>query len=176
MSEENQIPGQLFSPCFMSEEEYEKAYKNSVFYVEGDYMEEYRKHMVAMEHIANMAKSYILKNWQKVTDWSGLDVKIKHGPTGKMTEYFNYVPYVPGSKSHSKTWDEMMMRIDERDKEKHNPIREFNEVVLDPSDGDFSITVNGNEAHWWIQDEAVVIIADYIEKQLKNKEEGNVQS
>jgi hypothetical protein len=38
-----------------------------------------------------------------------------------------------------------------------------------PTDGDFSVTINGNE-HWWIQDEAVIIIADYIEKQLKTQE------
>ena len=81
----SQIHGQIFSPCFMTEEEYENAYKNSVFYVEKDYMEEYRKHMVAMEHVASMAKVFILKNWEKVTDWSGLDVKIKHGPSGKVT-------------------------------------------------------------------------------------------
>jgi len=165
----SQIHGQIFSPCFMTEEEYENAYKQSLFYVEKDYMEEYRKHMVAMEHVASMAKVFILKNWKKVTDWSGLDVKIKHGPSGKVTEYFNYVPYVPGDKKHSKTWDEMMIRIDEDNKKKHNPIREFNSVVLDPTDGDFSITVNGDQEHWWIQEEAVIIIADYIENQL-NKE------
>jgi hypothetical protein len=59
--------------------------------------------------------------------------------------------------------------MDQREKEKHNPILEFNEVVLDPTDGDFSITVNGDQAHWWIQDEAVILIADYIEKQLNSK-------
>ena len=41
-------------------------------------------------------------------------------------------------------------------------------MVLDPTDGDFSITINGKE-HWWIQDEAVIIIADYIEKKLKKE-------
>ena len=56
---------------------------------------------------------------------------------------------------------------DEMDKERHNPIREFNSVVLDPTDGDFSITVNGNEEHWWIQDKAIIIIADFIEQKLK---------
>jgi hypothetical protein len=165
--EENQIPGQIFSPCFMTEEEFEEGYKNSVFYVEGNYQEEYRKHIVAMEHIAAMAKVYILKNWQKIEDWSGLEVKVKHGPTGKVTEYFNYVPRDPSEKAHSKTWEEMKKRLDEMDKERHNPIREFNSVVLDPTDGDFSIIVNGNEEHWWIQDEAIIIIADFIEQKLK---------
>lgn len=165
----NQVPGQIFSPCFMTEEEYENGYKNSVFYVEKDYMAEYRKHIAAMEHIASIAKSYILKNYKKVTDWSGLNVKIIHGPTGKKTEYYNYVPHIPGDKRASKTWDDIMINIDERNKKKHNPIHEFTDVILDPTDGDFSVVINGSEEHWWIQDEAVIVIADYIEKQLKNE-------
>jgi hypothetical protein len=50
-----------------------------------------------------------------------------------------------------------------------NPIRVFNEVVLDPMDGDFSVTIN-DTGHWWIDDDAIVTIADYIEKQLTEKE------
>lgn len=162
----DQIPGQIFSPCFMTEEDFEKGYKESVFYVEKDYMQEYRKHIVAMEHIANVAKTYILKNWQRVTDWSRLDVKITHGPTGHVTEYYNYTPYIPSDNRASKTWDKIMTRIDEDNRLRHNPILEFNSVVLDPTDGDFSITVNGNQEHWWIGNEEIIVIADYIEKQI----------
>lgn len=161
-----------FSPCFLTEEDFENGYKNSIFYVEKDYMAEYNKHITAMHHVANMAKTYILKNWEKVTDWSGLEVKIIHGPTGKVTEYYNYEPYIQGTKKSSKVWDSIMMNIDEDNKKRHNPITEFNEVVLDPTDGDFSITVNGGKEHWWIQDEAVITIADYIERKL-NPEKNN---
>ena len=48
-------------------------------------------------------------------------------------------------------------------------------MVLDPSDGDFSLTINGKE-HWWIQDEAVIIIANYIENQLKSNTDEEVKS
>jgi hypothetical protein len=164
----NQIPGQIFSPCYMSEADFERGYRESIFFVEGDYLEEYRKHMVAMEHIANMAKSYILNNWQKIEDWSDLELVITHGPTGEETEYFKYVPRDPSRKFHSKTWEEMENRIDEADRERHNPIEVINEVVLDPSDGDFSITIN-EKPHWWIADEEVIVIANYIEEKLKNK-------
>lgn len=170
---DNQIPGEIFSNVFTSEEDFENGYKNSIFYVDKDYYEEYRKHIAAMQHIAGIAKSYILKNWKKVTDWSGLDVTFIHGPTGEETEYFNYVPHTPGKKGSSKYFDKMLSKMDERNKLRHNPITEFNEVILDPSDGDFSITVNGDQEHWWIQDEAVIIIADYIEKFLKNEYEKN---
>jgi hypothetical protein len=44
-------------------------------------------------------------------------------------------------------------------------------VVLDPTDGDFSLTVNGKN-HLWIDDESVIVIADYIEKSLKEDEQG----
>ena len=47
----------------------------------------------------------------------------------------------------------------------HNPIIEVSDVVLDPTDGDFSITINGAE-YWWIDQESIIIIASYIEKQI----------
>lgn len=160
-----QIPGEIFSPCFMTEADFEKGYRESIFFVEGNYMEEYRKHMVAMDHIANMAKSYILNNWQKIEDWSDLEITITHGPTGEKTEYFKYVPRNSSEKSRSTIWDTMMKRIDESDRARHNPIEVINEVVLDPTDGDFSITVNG-KSHWWIGNEEIIIIANYIEEKL----------
>jgi len=180
-----QIPGQLFSPCFMTEDEYEAGYKRSEFYVESDFMDAYRKHMVAMSHVANIAKVYILKNWQGVTDWGDLEVKITHGPTGEVTHYYNHdremqrrVERNERSKAYAKergikrssTIDDLLDRMDERKKSLHNPIITVDKVVLDPTDGDFSITVNGGEEHWWIGDEEVIIIADYIEEQLKTEQ------
>jgi hypothetical protein len=180
----NNIPGEMFTPCFMTEKDYEEAYKKSVFYVEKNYMEEYRKHMAAMQHIANMAKTYILNNWRVVTDWSGLDVKITHGPTGEVTEYYNHDKALQReeerrqyNEEHAKAkgkvfhddsrFRKMFIEMLKEDASKHNPILEVTDVVLDPTDGDFSITINGDKEHWWIYDEEVIIIADYIEKQMK---------
>lgn len=165
-----QIFGENITPCFITEEDFENSYKQSVFYIEKDYMQEYQKYITAMSHVANIAKVYILKNWQKVSDWKDLNVTITHGPTGKTTTYYNYTPHVNRRKGSSKTWDEIMNQIDVENKEKHNPLFEVNRVVLDPTDGDFSITVNGDQEHWWIGDEEVIIIADYIECYLKNLE------
>jgi len=178
---ENTIGG-LFTPCFMTEDDFENAYKESIFYVEKNYMEEYRKHMAAMDHIANIAKSYILNNWKKVTDWSDLNLILTHGQSGVTTEYYSHDKVLawrkreeervdkklPGVRK-SKVMIEMLERLEKDNKERHNPIIEFNNVVLDPTDGDFSVTINGKE-HWWIEDDAVMIIANYIEKQLSNKE------
>lgn len=166
-----QILGEVFTPVFMTEDEFEKGYKESIFWTDKDFMSEYRKHIAAMSHVSECAKIYILKNWTKVKDWSELDAVIVHGPSGKMTEYYNYVPREINNDHKIKegAYSNLLKEIDEENKLKHNPIREFNEVILDPTDGDFSVTVNGNEEHWWIQDEAVIIIADYIEQQLKKQ-------
>ena len=74
----------------MTEAEFEEGYKSSQFYVESDYLNEYRKHMVAMDHIANMAKSFIFNNWKRVEDWSDLDVIIRNGNNGVETHYYKH--------------------------------------------------------------------------------------
>jgi hypothetical protein len=46
----------------------------------------------------------------------------------------------------------------------------INEFVLDPTDGDFSVTINDQEL-WMINEEAIIEIANWIEEQL-NQQEG----
>lgn len=162
------IGGVGFSPCFMTEVEFENGYKSSVFYVEKDFRSEYEKHMAGMGHVANIAKSYILNNWKLVKDWSDLEVVVNHGPTGDKVYYYSYKERIR-RKNYS---TDIFLKFDKSRKRNQNPVVTIDEVVLDPTDGDFSITINGNQ-HWWIQDEAVIIIADYIEKQLKKQDEEN---
>jgi len=158
------IQGSIFSPCFMTEEEFEEGYKPSIFYVEKDFRSEYEKHIAAMSHISNIAKSYILKNWKSVKDWSDLEVVVNHGPTGERTYYYSYKEKMRKKNYHS----DIFLKFDKERKRNQNPVLTINEVVLDPTDGDFSITINGKQ-HWWIQDEAIIIIADYIEKQIEKE-------
>jgi hypothetical protein len=176
-----QIPGKIFTPCFMNEEDFENGYRNSIFWTEKDFFNEYRKHIAAMSHVAECAKIFILKNWEKVTDWSDLEVIIIHGPTGESTDYYNHTKHIARTERRKKRQEEnnksarklpeslrkIHLEMEENDRARHNPIQSITNVVLDPSDGDFSLTVNGKE-HWWIQDEAVIIIANHIENQLKN--------
>lgn len=182
-----QITGKLFSPCFMTVEEYEEAYKKSTLYIESSYMDEYRRRLAEMSHIADIAKLYILKNWKRVTDWGDLKVEITHGPTGEVTYYYNHLRTIQlrderrqraeqkakerglDKIKKSTMYDDLWARMEERDRKKHNPIVSVNKVVLDPTDGDFSITINGTNEHWWIGDEEIIIIADYIEQQLKKE-------
>ena len=162
------IIGEVFRSCFPTVEDFESGYKNSVFYVDKNYLQEYRNHMVAMDHIANMAKSYIVNNWQKVEDWSDLDVKIRAGNTGKETHYYKYVESGRFN-TRSEKVAEMLEQWKKEEEDNQNPIRVFNEVVLDPMDGDFSVKINDTD-HWWIDDDAIITIADYIELQLNSKE------
>ena len=155
------IHGSIMSPCFMTEDEFEEGYKQSIFYVNKDFKKEYESHIGAMEHISNIAKSYIYKNWKLVKDWTDLEVVVVNGSTRESTYYYSYKERIRKRDYHS----DIFLKFDKSKKRNQNPVLAINEVVLDPTDGDFSITINGKE-HWWIQDEAIIIIADYIEKHI----------
>lgn len=170
----------------MSEEENKNLWQSSEFWTEKGFLEEYRKHRTAMQHVAECAKIYIMENWQKVDDWTGLNLVIKC-KQGRF-EFYNYTPKLYGKRSEedrvlefdegggntekdkarkveSSIFNKIMKKIDEESKDKHNPIKEIKGFVLDPTDGDFSVTINGQEL-WWINEEAVIEIANWIEKKL----------
>ena len=159
-----QLTPQVFTPCFTTEEAYEAAYKTSEFWTESDFVETYQKYEIAKNHVADCAKIYILKNWKKVQDWTDLHLIVNHGPTGEETEYFNYVPDLRPS-TYSKVLADIIASMELDDQKRHNPITSFDEVVLDPTDGDFSVTINGKE-HWWISNEPIIVLANFIEKTL----------
>jgi hypothetical protein len=172
MAKRNKYPslihGVVFTPCFMTEEEFEEGYKKSSFYVERDFKKEYENHIAAMSHISNIAKSYIYNNWEKVNDWGDLEVVISHAPTGDTDYYYSHKEKIRKKDYHSSISGDIFLKIDKERKRKQKPVKSFGGVVLDPTDGDFSVTINGKE-YWWISDESVIIIADYIEKQLEKQ-------
>jgi hypothetical protein len=153
-----------FRPCFLTTEDFEKGMQKSEHFCSSDFREEYQKHLSILSIIAESAKVYVLNNWTKIEDWSKLDIIVLDN-TGKPTEYYNYVPFDVNQKG-SETWKRIVNSMNELHKEKHNPIVSVEDVVLDPTDGDFSLTING-KTHLWISDETVIILADYIEKTLK---------
>lgn len=173
---------------FLEEGEYKKHWQSSEFWVEGDYMKEYHKYQEAMHHIAEFAKMYILENYEKVKDWSELDLKITHQLDGTKVEFYNHYkkPVPPKEPSErikkfltlvskeeprkrSDTYQKFLDDIEETNKKKHNPIVTFDQAVLDTSDGDFSVKINGQD-FYWITDRPIIEIADYIEQQLKTQE------
>lgn len=173
---------------FLEEEDYKNHWKSSVFWVDGDYKKEYHKYQEAMHHIAEFAKMYILENYQKVKDWSELDLKITHQLDGTREEFYNHYkkPFEAPEPSErmkkflklvskeeprkkSDTFQKLMDEIEETNKKKHNPIVTFDQAVLDTTDGDFSVKINGQD-FYWITDRPIIEIADYIEQQLKTQE------
>ena len=106
--------------------------------------------------VAHDAKKYIVANWEKVKDWSKLSILMRNGNTESNTnkkEKEFYLPYALSFGNH---------------KREANPILDVTKISLDDIDGDFSITIN-NELWLWIPDKCVVVLADYVEKQLNEQ-------
>lgn len=89
-------------------------------------------------------KRWLHNNWQKV-DWSDLDIELvnKHNPNKKRSKYFGRI-----SDDFAKAFSI-----------KKEPVENFS-LVLDMSDGDMSVTVNGLE-FWWIPDHNVMSLYKY---------------
>jgi hypothetical protein len=160
----NPIYGIMMRPVSTTQEENEEVMQSSPYSVKKDYMKEYRLHLGGMQIVAECAKIYVLNNYEKVKSWTDLNVVIEDN-SDKSTEYYNHKDkdVFP---SNGKTIADFVIRRNERNKKRHNPIVTLTDCVLDTSDGDFSLTINGND-HLWISDDSIVVIADYIEKQLE---------
>lgn len=155
------------TPCFTSEEKMKDAYSTCNGWSSSNFMEEYLRKFSEANMIAESAKFYILENWEKVEDWSGLEITLMGAHQKTPIQFYNKELHSPPN-FHPDYKGGMITRWLERygeSQEQHNPISTFNGVVLDPSDGDFSITVNGID-FLWISYDTIITIADYIEKSL----------
>jgi hypothetical protein len=175
----NPIYGIMMRPCFTTQDANEAGVTGAKYGVKESFLDTYQDHLAAMQIVAECAKVYILNNYKKVSDWSGLDVIIDDN-SKEQTEYFNYDNSLSkeakeiveerkrsGAKpEHGDILDEISASSAEKDQAKHNPILTISECVIDTSDGDFSLKINGKD-HLWIGDDSVIMIADYIEGQLK---------
>ena len=159
----NGIFGLVFRPASMTLAQNARAMHSSVHSVTDGFMDAYREHKAAMQIVAECAKIYIHKNYRKV-DWSELEVVVEDN-SGKPTKYYNYHPHEK-RKSKSDVISRLMERIERDNKKRNNPVVSFHDVVLDPTDGDLSVTINGKD-HLWLSDDTVIVIANYIEQQKK---------
>lgn len=166
----NDLFGIMFRPIAMNNDHAKIAHSTEMS-VTSDFRKAYEKHIAGMQIVGMCAKVYITENWQKVTDWTGLNVVIIKDD--KETEYYNHVPRERG-KGKSDVLNRMLTRMEERDKKRHNPVTSLTDVVMD-EEFDFSLTINGKE-HWWLGDDEVVVIAGYIEKQLKKDDKTGSQN
>ncbi len=169
MNNQNKIYGMIMRPCSIDEAGNEKIMQSTDVSVTKDFYKSYSHHIAAMQIVAECAKIYISKNWEKVKDWSNLEVVVEDANTKdkKYIEYFKYIEKENTKIRKGSTYiQKWLKKKDAEDKLRHNPIESVIDVVLDPSDGDFSLTINGR-VHMWVSDTTVIIIANYIEQQLK---------
>lgn len=110
------------------------------------------------------AKRYIVENWKKVKDWSDLDIYIEDYSKVNHNKRYHFYKMDKPKPTNSKIIYDLVMGI----YEDQNPVKSVSNVVLDESDGDFSISINGIE-FWWIGDWEVITIATYIEEQLNTE-------
>ena len=160
----NGVFGVVFRPSQTTDEGNDEVMHSSDYSVSENFMSEYNNHIAAMQIVAECAKVYILKNWEKVKDWSNLNVVIQDN-SGKPTDYYNYKKeeFKKENPAQEKFLEEIFEDMELRDAKRHNSIKSVENVVLDTSDGDFSITINGKK-HLWISDDSIIVIANYIEE------------
>ncbi len=168
----------MFRPSAMNIDDFEDTIKGGPSFVQSDFMNEYRYHLVSMQNIAYAAKVFLAKRWEEVKDWTKLDVIIRDNSKQK-TEYYNYVPppeniakenaAIKKGNPEDSIIHRMFEQLEERQAKKHNPVQTVTNVCLDTSDGDFSLTINGKD-HFWIDDQSVIVIAAYVEEQLAAQE------
>lgn len=124
--------------------------------------------MAEMQIIAECAKIFILNNHKKIRNWSSLEISIVDNGK-KETFYYNHKEAKPVLKNiRSRYYGWRVSAFMNRKKKWHNPVKKVSDVVLDTSDGDFSIKINGRW-HNWIDDQSVIVLAEYIEKQIKKR-------
>jgi len=175
-SHEGRLHGFMFRLSSMSLDDFEGRVSSSDYHVTKDFRQHYQHHMRVMSTIALSAKVYLVKNWELVKDWSELNVVIEDN-SGYATEYYNHEPRERKRKEEKERqqkersiMDDMFDSLDAHLATRHNPVVSVSDVVLDTSDEDFSLTINGHD-HLWIANEGVVIIAGYVEEQLKKQNE-----
>jgi len=171
MRKHRQLYGLMFRPSARNQKDYEKYIFSSDYAVKNDFRKAYQDHIAAMQIVAMSAKIYAINNWKKIKDWSDLDISIVDN-TRKETRYYKYVvkPSVKRKRELRKEgyFVRLLERMEKEDKKNQNPVKKVSGVVLDYSDGDFSLDINGHP-HLWIDDESVIVLSDYIERKLNKK-------
>lgn len=161
------IHGQVYMRPHLMTAEQNSAYAMGLRHsCASDFLSEFNRHIDAMRAVSECAKVYIDDHWRLIEDWTDLNIIIDD-LSGETVEYYNYKE----DPRLSKTIDNELIKvgfltkIDGRNKAKHNPILRMDDIRLDYGTGFLTVIINGR-VHEGIEDEAIVLIADFIERQL----------
>lgn len=165
MRKHPQLHGLLFYPSSLTQRDHEKTIFSSTAAIRKNFRKTYENHIAYMKIVEESAKIYILNNYTKVRDWRDLQISIVDN-SGKEIFYYRYTKRKV--KCYSKFAEYRNRKINTKNKKNHNPVKKVSDAILDTSDGDFSIKINGKQ-HNWIDAESVIVLADYIEGKLNQK-------
>lgn len=155
-------------PSSLNQRDHEKTIFSAKEAIKSDFRKTYQNHIGILQVIAESAKIFILNNYKKVRNWSDLEISIVDN-SGKETFYYNHKEEKVKLKNiRSGYYSKRVNSLLNRRKKWHNPVKKVSDVVLDTSDGDFSLDING-KPHLWIDKESVIVLADYIEKSINKK-------
>lgn len=157
--------GMLLRPACTTVEKLESKIRLHRAFIEDDFFSNYTALLYSMDIVVYSAKIFLSKHWQEVEDWSKLEVTIRDNSKTK-TKYYNHIENEYGELKGDDIITKTLREMHEKEKRNHNPVVTLTDVVLDPTDGDFSLTINGKD-HLWIDGESVIVIADYAEKQIE---------
>lgn len=136
-----------------------------------DYQLEYNLLYEKQQQLIQEAKVFIRDNWQQVRDWKSLSLSVQNGSTGysgNPRQSGRYSPQPPALSSTSAVWNRLSLRG-------YCGVAENVEVVLDTSDWDLSLTITTTQgetlAWFWIDNQAVIDLAAYIQQQLHSQQQ-----
>ena len=152
----------MLTPCFFSTEDYAEGWSKATHAVKSGFLSAYEDHQAAAYTVVSCAKAFIITNAGRVTDWTGLSIRLKP-LEGDAVYYYKYEPgFMPKGDD---PLSDALREFEDHCRDNERLVREITNIVLDPSDGDLSITVN-DDRYFAIGDRAVITLASYIEGQL----------
>lgn len=145
-----------------TEQEIMDSIRESEKYKSGNFQMRYVEISAELRRLVDAAKVYILDNYEKVEDYSGLHLMLRAANHEKSC-YFGQKREFDDSKI-SPTFRKIMKEIDEKTIE----VKTFDKAVFDWTDGDFSVVFNGVDYNW-IDSNSIIDIAGYIERSLRKE-------
>jgi hypothetical protein len=123
--------------CHENIDDFINYYEKTDHFIDDKFFLQYVENLQKMDFLVDCAKIYIYKNYEKIKDWSELTVYIRSKNNGNVS--FSNIDW-----------------IDIEDI--YNPVSSITDVVIDTSDGDFSLTIN-DVIYTQINDESIITIA-----------------
>jgi hypothetical protein len=146
-----------------TEQEIMNSIRESEKYKSGNFHLGYVEFSAELRRLVDAAKVYILDNYQKVENYSELNLMLRaanHDKTCYFGQRRKTEDDIKINSAFHRIWEELDAQTIE--------IKSFDKAVFDWTDGDFSVVFNGVNYNW-IDSNSIVDIADYIESRLKTK-------